>query len=235
MFTKKVNEAEKKAGVKAGTGKERLKLIVKTVAVPLLVAGVVVCALYLAIQSKAKAENLKGKALVMKKAVSQNTYITDKNIDQYFTEESIELSAIPGKALKTKAELPKEGFYIENDLGAKQMVMKDDIKKTDEVMDKYKAGHLVTSFAADSYDNSVNGSLRHGDIVDVYAMNPSTETLQLMASDIYVDSVYDNSGKEVKDDEGIAVSFTVWVTPEEVQQINTAVADGGVQMYLKSE
>ena len=30
-------------------------------------------------------------------------------------------------------------------------------------------------------------------------------------------------------------SFTVWVTPEEVENINTAVVYGGIHMYLKTE
>lgn len=35
--------------------------------------------------------------------------------------------------------------------------------------------------------------------------------------------------------DGVATSFTVWVTPEEVENINLAVVYGGVQMYLKME
>ena len=47
--------------------------------------------------------------------------------------------------------------------------------------------------------------------------------------------VYDNSGNRITDDEGVATSFTVWVTPEEVERINTAVVYGGIQMYLKTK
>ena len=69
----------------------------------------------------------------------------------------------------------------------------------------------------------------------MYAVDPATETLELMVENVYVDQVYDNSGNKITDDEGVATSFTIWVTPEEVNQINTAVVYGGIQMYLKTE
>ena len=62
-----------------------------------------------------------------------------------------------------------------------------------------------------------------------------TEMLTLMAENVYVSEVYDNAGKKITEDDGVATSFTVWVTPEEVESINTAVVYGGIQMYLKNE
>ncbi len=115
------------------------------------------------------------------------------------------------------------------------MVLTDDIVTEDQVMDKYKSGYEVTSFAAESFDDSVNGSLRKGDVVDVYAVDPATEMLTLMAENVYVSEVYDNAGKKITEDDEVATSFTVWVTPEEVESINTAVIYGGIQMYLKTE
>ena len=56
-----------------------------------------------------------------------------------------------------------------------------------------------------------------------------------MAENVYVSEVYDNAGKKITEDDGVATSFTVWVTPEEVESINTAVVYGGIQMYLKTE
>ena len=115
------------------------------------------------------------------------------------------------------------------------MVLKEDILTKDMVMDKDKAGYEVTSFAAESFDDSVNGSLRKGDIVDVYAKDPATEILTLMAENVYVSEVYDTAGKKITEDDEVATSFTVWVTPEEVDNINTSVVYGGIQMYLKTE
>lgn len=143
--------------------------------------------------------------------------------------------AIPANAYTSTADLPKEGFYIEDAMTKAQMVLKDNLSSKDQVMDKYKAGYEITSFATESFNNSVNGSLRKGDIVDVYAVDPASEMLVLMAENVYVSEVYDNSGKKITDEEGVATFFTVWVIPEEVNSINTAITYGGIQMYLKTE
>ena len=239
MFEKKIKDNDKKQDKrvkkKEKTGaKERVLLIVKTVAIPLVLAGAIVLALYLAMQSKFEADSLKGEVLVMKEAVAANTIVSKENADDYFTSVSVELTAIPSTAYTSLSELPDK-FYIENAMAKNQMVMKDDISKSDAVMDKYQSGYEVTSFAAESFDFSVNGTLRHGDVVDIYAVDPATETLMLMAENVYVDEVYDNSGNKITDDEGVATSFTVWVTSDEVESINTAVIYGGIQMYLKTE
>lgn len=114
-----------------------------------------------------------------------------------------------------------------------QMVLSGDISTTDAVMDKYKAGYQVTSFNAMEFADGVNGSLRKGDIVDVYAVDPATEVLTLYAENVYVSEVYDSSGKKITEDSEVATSFTVYVTPEEVESVNMAVVNGNVQLYKK--
>lgn len=203
--------------------------------IPALFAGIVVCGLYLSMQNKLEAQSLKEQVLVMKESVAANTYVKADEADKYFEVISVEKIAIPATAYTTISDFSKEGFYVENAMTKMQMVLKDDIVSKDEVLDKYKAGYEVTSFATESFDDSVNGSLRKGDIVDVYAKDPATEMLTLMAENIYVSEVYDITGKKITEDDEVATNFTVWVTPEEVESINTAVVYCGIQMYLKTE
>ena len=249
MFEKKMSDEERKKiereakkSAKAskkkegGSGaKDKLISICKVVVLPLIFAGIIVCAIYLAMENKLEAESLKDQVLVMKQDVEANTYVDADDMDEYFEVTSVELTAIPESAYQSLSDLPEDGFYIENDMTTAQMVMEDDIADKDEVMDKYLAGYEVTSFPAESFDGGVNGSLRKGDIVDVYALNPDTEMLELFAENVYVSEVYDSAGNRITDPEGVAVSFTVWVTPEEVEQVNLAVVYGGVQIYLKTE
>ena len=147
---------------------------------------------------------------------SGNTFVKSEDAGKYFEVISVDLTAIPTCAYKSLDELPKDGFYIENAMTKTQMVMKDDIADKDIVMDKYKNGYEITSFPAESFDGGVNGSLRKGDVVDVYALNPETELLELFAENVYVSEVYDNAGNRITEPDGVATSFTVWVTPEEV-------------------
>lgn len=172
----------------------------------------------------------------MREDVAANTFVKSEDAGKYFEViSSVDLTAIPTCAYRSLDELPKDGFYIENTMTKTQMVMKDDIADKDFVMDKYKNGYEITSFLAESFDGGVNGSLRKGDIVDVYALNPDTELLELFAENVYVSEVYDNAGNRITEPDGVATSFTVWVTPEEVESVNLAVVYGKVQIYLKTE
>lgn len=245
MFEKKVNDVDKKR-VKSKAAKEvkmakksngnsigtRVLSVVKILVIPALFAGIVSVVIYMAMANKAEEAQIKTKVVVMKENVAANTLITNDQLSDYFEEMSVELTAVPESAYRSLNNLPKDGLYVENAMGKSQMVLKDDIAKTDEVMDKYLNGYQVTSFAAETFPGGVNGRLRKGDIVNVYALDPATEVLTLMAENVYVADVYDNAGNKVTEPDGIATSFTVYVTGEEVEQINLAVVYGGVQMYL---
>lgn len=246
MFEKKISEEQKKKmekETKRSLKKEKkdkgaeskLLSVVKVVVLPLLFAGIVVCAIYLAMQQKAVQEDLKTTVVCMKEDVPANTYVESKDIEKYFTTVKVQLEAVPENAIKSLDELSKDGFYIKDSMKKSQMVLACNIAAKDEMMDKYLAGYEVTSFDAQNFSDGVNGSLRRGDIVDVYALDPATELLTLYAENVYVAEVYDNSGKKVTEPDGIATAFTVWVTPDEVESLNLAVVYGGVQMYLKTE
>ena len=213
----------------------RVLSVVKVVVFPLLFAGIVVCAIYLAMQQKAAQDDLRTTVVCMKADVAPNTYVEAKDIDKYFTNVKIQIEAVSENAIKSLSDFAKDGFYIEDAMKKSQMVLDCNIASKDEVMDKYLAGYEVTSFDAQNFADGVNGFLRKGDIVDVYALDSATELLTLYAENVYVADVYDNSGKKVTEKDGIATSFSVWVTSEKVENLNLAVVYGGVQMYLKTE
>lgn len=246
MFEKKTTEEQKKQMVKEnkkaarqakkGKGGESKALsVLKTLVIPAVFATIVVCVLYVTVQNKAAQEELKTSVVCMKENVKANTYVKADEIDKYFTTTSIELTAVPKTAVNSLSELSKDGFYIKGAMSKSQMVLSDNLANKDEIMDKYLNGYVVTSFATESFDGGVNGSLRKGDIVSVYAVDPATEMLVLMADNVYIANVYDCSGNKISEDSEIATSFTVYVTESEVEQINKAVVYGGIQMYLKTE
>ena len=251
MFEKKVTDAEKKRlekeakkaekarrkeeAVKSGSGKEKALSVVKTLAVPTIIAAIIVCVIYVVVDSKASADELKTEVLCMVKDVPANTIVTADNVKDYFAVVSVDMAAVPDNAYKQLSELPKDGFYIENAMSKSQMVFKDDISIVDAILDKYKDGYEITSFKAPDFTRGVNGCIRKGDIVDVYAVDPTTDMLILLAENVYVYEVYDSSGNKVTGKDEIATSFTVYVTEAEVENLNLAVCYGGIQMYLKTE
>ena len=251
MFEKKVTDAEKKRlekeakkaekarrkeeAAKSGSGKEKALSIVKTLAVPTIIAAIIVCVIYVVVDSNASADELKTEVLCMVKDVPANTIVTADNVKDYFTVVSVDMAAVPDNAYKQLSDLPKDGFYIENAMSKSQMVFKDDIATVDAILDKYKDGYEITSFKAPDFTRGVNGCIRKGDIVDVYAVDPTTDMLILLAENVYVYEVYDSSGNKVTSKDEIATSFTVYVTEAEVENLNLAVCYGGIQMYLKTE
>lgn len=250
MFEKKISDEEKKRLEKEAkkaakiekrrangeaSGKEKALSIAKTLVIPAIIAAILVCVIYVAMDSKATAKELKTEVVCMKVDVPKNTYVAYEEVSAYFEVLSVEMTAVSERAFKSLSELPKEGFYIENDMGKSQMVYKDDISTEDAIMDKYKNGYEITSFAAQSFVGGVNGRLRRGDIVDVYAVDPTTDMLVLMVEDVYIYEVYSNTGEAITGADETATAFTVYVTPEEVEQMNMAVCFGGIQIYLKTE
>lgn len=248
MFEKKISEKDLKNKEKAakkeakldkkGAGSSigaKILSVLKIVVLPAIFAGVVSLLIYVAMDNKAEEAQLKTQVVVMKEAVAANTYVTEDTVPDYFEEISVELTAVPESAYRNLKDLPKDGFYIEEAMESSQMVLKSDVEVVTDAMAKYQNGYKVTSFAAESFDGGVNGSLRKGDIVNVYAVDPATEVLTLMAENVYIADVYDSSGNKISTPEEIATSFTVYVTDEEVESINLAVVYGGVQMYLVTE
>ena len=150
MFEKKVKVVEQKGvkkevkAVKKGNGNsigEKVLSALKILVIPALFAGVVSIVIYMAMENKAQEAQLKTQVVVMKEGVAVNTLITADQVDDYFEVKSVELTAVPKSAYKSLSELPEDGFYVENAMDKSQMVLKDDIAKTDEVMDKYKDGY----------------------------------------------------------------------------------------------
>ena len=251
MFEKKISDAEKKrlekeakkaekakkkeAAAKSGSGKEKVLSIVKTLAIPTIIAAIIVCVIYVAIDSKANADELKTEVVCMVKDVPANTILAADEINKYFKVVAVEKVAVPKSAYKSLEELPENGFYIKNEMSKSQMVLKDDIATEDVILDKYKDTFEVVSFKISDFSRGVNGGLRKGDVVDLYAIDPATDTLILLVEDVYIYEVYDVSGNKITSEDGIATSFTVYVTKEEVANLNQAICFGGIQMYLQGE
>ena len=91
--------------------------------------------------------------------------------------------------------------------------------------------HNLTSIS--SFDKGINGKLREGGIIDIYAVDPATDELTLYVENVYVAAAFDSSGNELTTDEGVAQSFTVYVKEKEIDNLNKAINYGDTQIYQK--
>ena len=245
MFEKKVTTTEKKENVKEvkatkkAKGKEpkresQTAFTIKSLVVPFILAAVVVCLIYIVVQKGTESKIVTSTAVCAVKDIQKNSIIEKDKVSDYLAEVTMDATLIPENAYQLLAELPDGSFYIENTMTKNQMVMPDDVASKDEIMDKYVAGTTKTSFAVDAFDNSISGRVRSGDVVNVFAVDPTTENLTLMLSDVYVEQAYDSSGVVV-DADGTAVTFTVRVAPDEIEAMNNAIAYGGIHLYLSDK
>ena len=246
MFEKKAVVTEKKTAEKAGKKRDNKTpgskgMVVKSILIPFVMAAIAVCVIYLVMENQTKHEIVKAPVVCAVQDITANTYIGEDDAEKYFEVKEVEAAILPDTIFSRIKELPDGGFYVEQDMKKNEMVYEKDICKTDEVMDKYVEGTNLTAIKVNDFNNSVSGTLRHGDIVDVYAIDPATEQLTLLVEGVYVESAFDNSGNELtpeyeaENGAGTAVVFSVKVAPSETEQMNKAIAYGGIQLYLNEE
>ena len=182
---KKAKKAEKKKDSKWATKGAK---IAKVVVLPLLLASIMVCFLYIVVRNNTLAENLKKDVVVARKDIVENTKISAEEIHKYFEVVRVDADAVVSVYVSSLGELPRDGFYVKEDLVKGQMLHKEDIEESDFVMDKYK----------------------------VYAVDPAPDELVFVVVNVYILGAYNSSGEKLNTAEGSAVAFTVLATPEEV-------------------
>lgn len=230
---------EKKASIKETDKQEKIKLqkkgmdVIRIVLVPLLITAALVAALYLAMDKITERDTLLKNVVVASKNLRVNAYITPDEVDEHFKVISVEGYAVSKDAYTSMDDLKEKGFYTNIPIGSGQIVYSGNLKPTDARLDKYQSGYEVTSIAVSNFDKGVNGKVREGAIIDVYAVDPETDELVKYAEDVYVAAAFDSSGNELTTDEGVAQSFTIYVKEAEIEELNKAINYGEIHIYQK--
>ena len=231
---KKLKKEEKKA-LKAEKKKNRKGGGFLSFFLPFLFAGISVCVLYFVIGNKTESVILTTDVLYVTNDITKNTFISADEYDTYFKTCSVENDLIPSNAVLSKSVLPDTGIYVKSDLCAQEMLLSRDIATSDAVMERYVNAYK-TSIACGSLKNSIAGRVRKGDLVDIFAYDEYTESLQLIASNVYVEQAYDSNGNICSNDNDIATIFTIWTaTEEEMVNVNKALLSGNIQLYKAVE
>ena len=89
----------------------------------------------------------------------------------------------------------------------------------------------LTGISVKDFNFAVGGTLRSGDLIDIYAMNPETDTLDLMVEDILIKDALDSTGNKMVD-EGVATAFNIFAPQEKEEAINKALSFGDIQLYM---
>ncbi len=236
MFVKAEQEESKKRPRLEVSSENVVLRWAKALVLPTVFAALVVCMLYGVISNQQVAEGTKATVVVATQRIAAKSYILAEEIAEYFEEVKIDADAVSSTAYASLEELEAlatDGFYVENDLAQNQIIYTEDVAVTEASLGKYKEGYQLTSFSVSNFAYGVNGALRKGDVVDIYAQDLATGELALMVEQVYIYEAYDSSGNklEANDADSVATAFTVYITSDEVASLNYAIICGGLQMY----
>ena len=231
MFKKK--EVLKETKVKELKKEKKGPGIIKIFLMPLAVTLIIVAAIYLVMNRMTEKDALLKDVVVASKDIRVNAYIEPGDVDDCFKVIKVSGEAVTDTAYTSLIELKEKGFYTNHEIGTGEILYAGSIKTTDARLDKYKSGYEVTSISVSNFDKGVNGKLREGAIIDIYAVDPATDELTLFAEDVYVAASFDSSGNELTTDEGVAVSYTIYVKESEIESLNKAINYGEIHIYKK--
>ncbi len=233
MFDKKVNREEiKKISKKEQKNKEKSGII-KIVLIPLLITSALVSAIYLVMDKMTDKETLLKTAVVARQDIRINAFITPDEVDKYFTQIQVDSNVLADSAYTSIKDLKEKCFYTNIPIRSGQILYSGNIRPTDARLDKYKSGYELTGISVSDFDKGINGKLREGGIIDIYAVDPATDELTLYVENVYVAAAFDSSGNELTTDEGVAQSFTVYVKEKEIGNLNKAINYGDIHIYQK--
>ena len=232
---KEAKQAEKaKKAEQQKKAKDEDKFSAKAFVVPFFVAIILTGIIYGMIMHQVNSTEGKIPVVYITKSVDKNTKINADDYNNTFTLKYVDQDLIPTTVYQSLDELPGDGLYIKTDMDKNQILLPENFTTDDLTMAKYESGHETTSISATSFANAVNGTIRKGDIVDIYSRPSSADAVtELYGQDLYVEAAYTANGTECKNPEDVATSLTIWVTPDEVSDINKAIALGNIQVYVQ--
>lgn len=232
---KQAEKAKKQAEQQNEAKQGEDKFSAKAFVVPFFVAIILTGIIYGMIMHQVNSTEGKIPVVYITKSVDKNTKINADDYNNTFILKYVDQDLIPATVYQSLNELPSDGLYIKTDMDKNQILLPENFTTDDLTMAKYESGHETTSISATSFANAVNGTIRKGDIVDIYSRPSSADAVtELYGQDLYVEAAYTANGTECKTPEDVATSLTIWVTPDEVSDINKAVALGNIQVYVQS-
>lgn len=213
-----------------------------------LVMAVIVFVALIVLQTGITNKYEKKGVVIAKVDIPANTDITAANVDEFFGTIDYDVTKLPDLAVKTEqkdslintitlAEIPKGQIVTEKSYISRDTITGDLARLSGSDLVEY-------SFAVDSIADAVAGTIRRGDIVDIYLFySDVTDGKELMDAPIekvvldgiHIKQAYDSSGAAIVDgDEGTAASmFDIVASRDDVDELNGLLLKKMRGGYLK--
>jgi len=223
-----------------------------------LVMAIVVFIALLVLQTGIMNKYEKKTVVIAKTDISANIDITKDNLKQYFTTTDYDVTKLPaGYIEKNALEETLSNVLVTTYIPKGQVITDSVFVTSDSVtgqLAKLEGAELVeTSFSVDSIADAVAGTLRRGDVIDIYLYYvENTEDSQFSAKtdmkadiqkvvlkDIHIKQAYDGSGVAITEDnkDAAAVLFDIVANEEDVDKLNELLvkrdnANGSLKMTI---
>lgn len=172
--------------------------------------------------------------IVAKTDVSEETEITEENIRDYFTIQTVDAGIVPEGALTKKEELV--GTSLSRFLPEKSVVSKEDVTTAKKQASDFETP-LRTSFQLSSIAAGLAGKLREGQVISIFFTDKKSEEIIEVEKKALVEKVYTAEGAGVanSDTEGSAIIVQVVIDKANLEKMNRAIDAGTIKISQEVE
>lgn len=162
-----------------------------------IVAAILFVGVFLTIERKVLSSYENVSVVTAKTEIERGTQITKENLNDLFTMTDMKTDWVIDQAVTESEDLI--GCVIENTIHAREMVAKQDVIDREEWRGNLDEP-IEFTFTASSIADSVGGTIRGGDVIDVGIVLQKSDGISYFESigrEIYVMDVYDDNGLAV--------------------------------------
>lgn len=213
-------------------GKDKKAFKVGSVIVTILLGVVTfVCLNYVAQKTNGSYE--KADIVVSVKEVPENTKITKSNVSTYFkVAKNIDADMCTSDSVTSLDELV--GMYACRDIHNREIILKSNFENEKDKKSEYENPDEV-SFKVSSFSDAVSGTIRKGDVINIYTLEDTTAAVQteaqseaqLVFENAYVADAFDDSGVKIVagDNVAVATNFIVYMEKSNEASFYQAIKD----------
>lgn len=157
---------------------------------------------------KASGEYAREEMAVAIARIPEGTEITKENIDTYFETRNLSAELLTGQSVTDVSALI--GKRACRTISGMELVHKGDFTKEDDTRPSFK-DPVEVSIALAAFSDGVSGTIRKGDLINIYGIDDQTGEIAYTLENVYVSGSFDSSGIQIQpgDNASTAVAFNV--------------------------
>ena len=192
-----------------------------------LVAAVAIFVGMVQLEKRVLTQYEKGTIYIALCQIPRGVEITGQNYGQYFQARELDRSCIPATALGMPEQV--EGLVPVWDIEPGVLLTQGMFQTQEDILRDLKEP-VVAGFKAEDLYQVAGGVLRAGDRVHIYAVQEQKTVL--VWPDVYVQQVFDASGKAIANEDGntAAQRVNIYLDREDVESFYAQLANGSLRV-----